>query len=171
MARAKVEKTRTKSYMKTREYIDGNTVRREQVAVPVPKQEPRKSNPNRQKSIEFQRRLAEERKKSNPYTIKQKLVVASSVSIVAIASIFYLLSESSVANNMNQLKTMQKQYNQLVIDNDALENDIVSGIDLQQIYDIATGELGMVYPGKDQVRSYEKTEGDYVRQYDKIPTE
>lgn len=172
MARKRVSRTRTKSYTRTKEYIDGTTIRREQVVIPVPKPEPKiKTSPERQKSLEFQRRLAEERKKAKPYTIQQKVVVAVAIGIVIIGSIFYLLSESLVANHMNELKKMQQQYNQLVIDNDALESNILSSIDLQQIYDIAVGELGMVYPGKEQIRTYEKVDGDYVRQYDKIPTE
>ena len=39
----------------------------------------------------------------------------------------------------------------------------------RQIYKIATEELGMVYANKDQVRMYNKTESEYVRQYEDIP--
>ena len=105
MARKRVSRTRTKSYTRTKEYIDGTTIRREQVVIPVPKPEPKiKTSPERQKSLEFQRRLAEERKKAKPYTIQQKVMVAVAIGIVIIGSIFYLLSESLVANHMNELK-------------------------------------------------------------------
>ena len=40
---------------------------------------------------------------------------------------------------------------------------------LDNIYKIATEELGMVYANKDQVRMYNKTESEYVRQYEDIP--
>ena len=34
---------------------------------------------------------------------------------------------------------------------------------------IGSVELGMVYANKDQVRLYNKTESEYVRQYEDIP--
>ena len=46
---------------------------------------------------------------------------------------------------------------------------INSSIDLNKIYEIATKELGMVYARRDQVLLYDKTESEYVRQYEDIP--
>ena len=54
-------------------------------------------------------------------------------------------------------------------ENDALETSINTSIDLNEIYEIATKELGMVYANKDQVLLYDKTESEYVRQYEDIP--
>ena len=50
-----------------------------------------------------------------------------------------------------------------------METRINTSIDLDNIYKIATEELGMVYANKDQVRMYNKTESEYVRQYEDIP--
>ena len=50
-----------------------------------------------------------------------------------------------------------------------LETRINTSIDLDNIYKIATEELGMVYANKGQVRMYNKTESEYVRQYEDIP--
>ena len=44
-------------------------------------------------------------------------------------------------------------------------------VDLKHIYEVATGELGMVYPSDDQILYYDKTESGYVRQYEDIPTD
>jgi hypothetical protein len=41
--------------------------------------------------------------------------------------------------------------------------------DLDYVYKVATEELGMVYANKNQVRLYNKTESEYVRQYEDIP--
>ena len=51
----------------------------------------------------------------------------------------------------------------------SLETSINTSIDLNEIYEIATKELGMVYAKKDQVLLYDKTESEYVRQYEDIP--
>ena len=42
-------------------------------------------------------------------------------------------------------------------------------MDLDYIYDVATKELGMVYANKDQILLYDKTESEYVRQYEDVP--
>ena len=43
----------------------------------------------------------------------------------------------------------------------------VDGLD--HVYKVATEELGMVYANKDQVLMYNRTESEYVRQYEDIP--
>ena len=42
-------------------------------------------------------------------------------------------------------------------------------MDLDYIYNVATGELGMTRPREDQILYYQKTESEYVRQYESIP--
>ena len=42
---------------------------------------------------------------------------------------------------------------------------------LYLIYDFATKELGMVYPGNDQVVSYKASNPDYVKQFKDVPKE
>ncbi len=46
---------------------------------------------------------------------------------------------------------------------------INASIDLDHIYKVATEELGMVYANPEQVLLYDKTESEYVRQYEDIP--
>ena len=41
--------------------------------------------------------------------------------------------------------------------------------DLDQIYQIATGELGMVYADESQIIYYNSSNDDYVQQYESIP--
>ena len=42
-------------------------------------------------------------------------------------------------------------------------------MDLDHVYKVATEELGMVYANKNQILLYDKTESEYVRQYEDIP--
>ena len=46
---------------------------------------------------------------------------------------------------------------------------IATYVDLDHIKDVATNKLCMVYENKNQVITYEKTENEYVRQFDEIP--
>ena len=59
----------------------------------------------------------------------------------------------------------------LKAENDAMETRINTSIDLDYIYKVATEELGMVYANRDQVLLYDKTESEYVRQDEDIPTQ
>ena len=42
-------------------------------------------------------------------------------------------------------------------------------INLEEIYEIATDELGMVYAGEDQIIYYDSSNSDYIRQFGEIP--
>ena len=71
--------------------------------------------------------------------------------------------------NPYQIESYQKEIENLKQKNDALQNAINSALDPEKIYTIATEELGMVYPGDNQVIEYKKSESEYVRQYENIP--
>ena len=70
-----------------------------------------------------------------------------------------------------KLRSWNRILQTLKSDNDALEARISTYVDLKHIYEVATGELGMVYPSDDQILYYDKTESGYVRQYEDIPTD
>ena len=64
---------------------------------------------------------------------------------------------------------LEQQLEQLRSENDALQTRINTDMDLDHIYKVATEELGMVYANRNQVLLYDKTESEYVRQYEDIP--
>lgn len=57
----------------------------------------------------------------------------------------------------------------LKTENDALQTNINTSVDLDHVYKVATEELGMVYANKNQILQYDKTESEYVRQNEDIP--
>ena len=90
----------------------------------------------------------------------------------------YLHLQSAITGSMAQTgtqivslegMTQEEKLEKMRTENDALETSINTSIDLNEIYEIATKELGMVYAKKDQVLLYDKTESEYVRQYEDIP--
>ena len=98
------------------------------------------------------------------------------VILLTIASVFtlylcinYLHVQSSITARMHNIEKVEARLEQLKAENDALETSINTSIDLNKIYEIATKELGMVYAKKNQVLLYDKTESEYVRQYEDIP--
>lgn len=95
------------------------------------------------------------------------------LTVAAICTLYlcvsYLKLQSSITARLNHIETLEKEIETLKADNDALETRINTSVDLDYIYKVATEELGMVYANKNQVRLYNRTESEYVRQYEDIP--
>lgn len=100
-----------------------------------------------------------------PYVVL--LTVASIITLCLCVN--YLRVQSSITARMYNIERMENELEQMRAENDALETSINTSIDLGKIYEIATKELGMVYAKKNQVLLYDKTESEYVRQYEDIP--
>ena len=81
----------------------------------------------------------------------------------------YIKLQTEVNTRMHRIEQKKKEIENLKQKNDALQNAINSALDPEKIYTIATEELGMVYPGDNQVIEYKKSESEYVRQYENIP--
>lgn len=96
------------------------------------------------------------------------------LSLAAICTLFicvqYLQIQSSITSRINNIKTMEKELAILKSENNSLETRINAYVDLDYVYKVATEELGMVHVNKDQVISYDRTESEYVRQNEDIPT-
>ena len=65
---------------------------------------------------------------------------------------------------------MKSEVASLADENTATQERINSSIDLGEVYDTATGELGMVYTKEDQIIHYKSSNSDYVKQYEDIPS-
>ncbi len=81
----------------------------------------------------------------------------------------YLQVHASISTRIQNIEQLELRLEQLKSENDATATRINTSIDLDYIYEVATQELGMVYANKEQVRLYDKTESEYVRQYEDIP--
>ena len=80
----------------------------------------------------------------------------------------YLCLQSSISAHMDNVEQMETRLETLRAENDALESGINTSIDLNYVYNVAINELGMVHAGKDSIINFDKTESEYVRQYEDI---
>ena len=76
---------------------------------------------------------------------------------------------SAVKANASEVRQVQSELNELTNSNDELELEINAGIDYEAIYNTAVNELGMVYPEREQVITYDAGVSEYVKQYHDIP--
>ena len=66
--------------------------------------------------------------------------------------------------------TLENQIDGIEKENNALEADLETEMyDLEYVYDIAVGVLGMVYPNNNEVIYYNNESEGYFRQYQDIP--
>ena len=140
-------------------YVDGNTVRvapaqweEEQVRE---RQVSSKTRKNRSKAMSMSRGF---------------VVFLSAMSIAAMfMCVSYVQLKTEITRQTKKIASLQTDLNDLKSDNDALENSYEASVDLAQIYETATGKLGMHYPNEKQIISYNTDGSGYVRQYTDVP--
>ncbi len=100
-----------------------------------------------------------------PYVL---LLMAAAICTLYLC-VSYLQLQSSISTRLRNIESLESTVEQLRSDNDALETRINTSVDLDYVYKVATEELDMVYANKNQVRLYNRSESEYVRQYEDIP--
>lgn len=128
-----------------------------------PQQSPRRSGP---KTYAKSAKIARDSKGFDlGYTVVLVLMLA-----MLIASCVIMLSvQGDVEKKERRIESLQQELQDIEADNAAYENKLGSMYSLEDIYNIATNELGMVYSENGQIIYYENENGDYVKQYGDVP--
>ncbi len=148
-------------------YTEGNTVR-----VARPEEIPGRRERTYKEEREQQRRKARIRRnrdKALQMSPSFVLFVALAAICVLFVCVHYMQVQTSIISTMAEIEEKEQELEALKADNDLLAAEIRTNVDLDEIYRVATEELGMVRPADDQILYYEKTESEYVRQYESIP--
>lgn len=150
-----------------RTYVEGNTVRKlnNSPAAAARRAEDRARELRERRQRQIQRNQQKALNVDIPYLIV--LVIASVCTLTLCFN--YIQLQTTITARITSIEKKEQTLDKLKSENDALQNSIDTKTDLQEVYKIATQELGMVYPGQDQVIKYDKTESEYVRQYEDIP--
>ena len=97
-------------------------------------------------------------------------VVALGGGLVVLSCAVYTAAlNTKVKISQREITKQEAALENLKAKNNELENRINSYIDLNNVYEVATKRLGMVYAKKNQVIEYKKTESEYVKQDEDIP--
>ncbi len=89
--------------------------------------------------------------------------------VVLVAAFFYLQVQSGITQMKNDVITLQSEIAETKQENEDTYQKIMDSVDLSQVYEIATGELGMIQPVDNQVYKYDNKKSDMVKQYGDIP--
>lgn len=144
-------------------YVYGNTAR-----TVMPAQKPKRSvREERRPVIDHTVRRNQEKAlhMDLPYVI---MLTLAAVCVLYIC-VSYLQVQSSISARIHNIEGLEQDLELLKSENDALHTRINTSVDLEHVYKVATEELGMVYANRYQILLYDKTESEYVRQYEDIP--
>lgn len=150
-------------------YVEGSTVRKIDTAPEreyVPERR-RKAAPERQERRE--RRVNAKVDRALAFDMRYTVFVVSSVLIMVCACLMMLYMESKINAQQRNINNMEAQLENIENDNAAYEMSLKNMYTLDDIYDVAANELGMVYAKKGQIVYYESANEDYVTQYQDVP--
>lgn len=143
-------------------YIEGNTARKLN-AVPErihrPEPEERKAN----------EKINRNRNRAKAFDLKYTIALTVATVFLFASCVNMLTIQADITEQRRQIAALESNLNELTDTNDETDKRLESSVDLPEIYDVATKELGMVYPKTGQVVSYEASNPDYVKQFKDIP--
>lgn len=142
-------------------YVYGNAVKKAH-AVPAREIE----SPKKELSIQTRKN----RDRALSMNAGYVLFLAVAVSVTLGTCMHYLQLKADMTKRMSTISTLEANIADLKADNDETYKRINASINLDDIKKVAMEQLGMVYPGKDQVVLYDNKESDYVRQFYDIPS-
>ena len=143
-------------------YEYGSAVRQLNIAEPL-----KTPDESQQTQKEINREIRRQRQKQ--IRRNNTVAVASVAAVVFFICYQYLNVQAAAKTNSDMIAELKSELSTLKENNDVLESDINASIDYDAIYDTAVNELGMVYPEKKQVITYDSKESEYVKQYKDVP--
>lgn len=145
-------------------YVDGSAARKINKTAPI-------TRPERTAREEYVRSQVVRRNQERALHMDGAYVFSLTIAavITLVLCLNYLHLQSTITTRINSIETLELQLENLKSANDALQTRLDTYTDLDHVYDVATKELGMVYANKDQILLYNRSESEYVRQYEDIP--
>ena len=155
---------------RTMYYTDGSVIRKREI---MPERRPEVERRRDRRSNDYHvttyPRAAEKAEKSLGFN-GGYMVVVTLMTLIMLVSCFVMLKiQNDVTTYERQILSLQNQLQTVQSDNIAFENSLNNMYSLEDIYNVATGELGMIYSQNGQVVYYESAEDDYVTQFKDIP--
>ncbi|MDO4265608.1 MAG: cell division protein FtsL [Eubacteriales bacterium] len=146
-------------------YADGNTVRKTEVQV----QRRAVQHENAHRSTRSLSNVRRAERSELSIDLPFLLLLTAAIAATLVICYNYLRLTASIDAHMDNIERLETTLENMRTENDALEQSIDTSVDLNYVYNIAVNELGMIHAGKDNTITYDKTESEYVRQYENIP--
>ena len=150
------------SYTAEDYYFDGNTVRKSLELIETVR--PLKKRKKQETELV-------EQPKTHPHTLSLGFVLFLMLMLAVLMAgcIYYLGLRNDLTEHQSRITELESELSSLRTKNDEEYDRIMGSVDMEEVKRIAMDDLGMTYPGADQVVGISGTGGDYVRQYKDIP--
>ena len=146
----------------TRYYIEGNAARKLNTVperVEKPQREERKVN----------ERISRNLRRARAFDLKYTIALVTATVFLFVSCVNMLTLQADNTEKRRQIATLESNLSELTDTNNETSKRLESSVDLTEVYDTATKDLGMVYPQNGQVISYEASNPDYVKQFKDVP--
>ena len=161
--------------------IDGNTARQavEDLELPVygnvlpvpevAEPQPQITEPERERRTG---RAVRRNRRSIAYLTRPYMVfLGVMVALLFVAVTALITMSGQITSAEKKLANLSAELNSIRTDNSAARVYMEKTVDVSEVYRIAVGEYGMVYPSEDQVVYYRSSANSYVVQNEEIPTD
>ena len=144
-------------------YVDGTAVRKLRVAPDVRREEEQYVTPSPRRQERIQPKVF------SGINFASLIVLTVAIIATVYVCVDYLMLQNQVSQMDRSIIKLEKELTVLTNENNAAYEAIDTALNLDYIYQVAVEELGMVYPNKNEVITYQRSSSNYVRQYEDIP--
>ncbi len=139
-------------------YMNGNTARQTRTA-PVPER----------RQVRVVEPTGRKQGKNQKMILGYVLFMSVALAFMGVMLVFYIGLQSEVKSTVKTISQKESELNDLRNSNDEMESRVKSDVDLEEIKEIAMGQLGMIYAKEGQIETFLSEDSDYVRQLQEIP--
>ncbi len=146
-------------------YIQGNTVRKIDT-LPEKNERPVESEVRKR---QVNPRINKNANRARAFDLRYTVLLMVATVFLFGSCVNMLSIQATITEQRREIAMLESNLNELTDNNNETSKRLDSSVNLPQIYEIATTELGMVYPKAGQVLSYEASNPDYVKQFEDVP--
>ena len=97
------------------------------------------------------------------------IMLVAAIAVTLYVCFGYLKVQADIVVANKAIKNLETRLSDMKTRNESAYNAVIQAVDFEEVYQVAVGELGMVFPNKNTVYSYTPQKAGYVRQYADIP--
>lgn len=154
---------RRSTYYQNQYYTQGNTAKKLQT---VPKYPYEKEQDDRRQPVRVPKKRTKAQQGIDMFSL---LVLTAAIAVTLYTCVEYLNVQTNISQMNKKIADLEGDLSKMQNQNRDTLAEINTNLDLNYIYQVATNELGMVYPESNQLILYESNTSGYVKQYKDIP--
>ena len=163
-----------RQYLYDEYYTEGNAIRKARPDSDVyenPLREERRRQRQETERRKSKRTSKKSRKELSSVSMASCAILVIAIAITLFTCIDYIKIQAEVVLLNKNIIQSEQELSNLRDENRIYKGQLDASMDLNEIYDIATKELGMVVPNDEQVIYFESIKSGFVKQYEEIPAD